>query len=52
MQEVMREDEDPPFGQTLRERVLVPFPMESDLSGEIPKYPPGCRVKLEDGRIY
>jgi len=33
MQEVMKEDEDPPFGKTLRERVLVPFPIESDLSG-------------------
>jgi len=33
IQEVSKEDESPPFGETLRERILVPFPMESDLSG-------------------
>lgn len=33
LQEVSSMSEEPPFGQTLKERVLVPFPIESDLSG-------------------
>lgn len=33
LQEVRSADEEPPFGQTLKEKVLVPFPIESDLSG-------------------
>lgn len=65
IQEVMREDEDPPFGQTLRERVLVPFPMESDLSGvgrymsrswyrtlfPIPRHWEGTRIMLNFGAV-
>ena len=34
IQEVKNPKEQPPFGQTLDERVLVPFPIESDLSGK------------------
>lgn len=33
LQEVTNEDAPPPFGETLPERILVPFPIESDLSG-------------------
>lgn len=33
LQEVLKTDEEPPFGQTLKENVLVPFPIESELSG-------------------
>ena len=34
LQEVVSEDEQPPFGTKLKEQVLVPFPVESDLSGQ------------------
>ena len=33
LEEVTQLQEDPPFGKTLSERVLVPFPIESELSG-------------------
>ena len=33
LQEVLKTDEEPPFGQQLKENILVPFPIESELSG-------------------
>lgn len=35
LQEVLNEDEHPPFGRTLPEQILVPYPIESDLSGQL-----------------